>query len=85
MKLWVKTKHLTDANLLTTNNMPLGCSENMWITYRERVIKLCPSDDLLCDIFLKAFENQKTMYEKVMCETTATSLMADHTFKVCIH
>lgn len=33
---------------------------------------LCPSGDLLCDIFLKDFEDRKTFYEEAMRLTTCS-------------
>lgn len=57
--------------------------EDIFNMHRQRMIKLCPSDDLLCDIFLKDFESRKCLYEEAMRSTTANALMADHTFKVC--
>lgn len=51
-------------------------------TFRDFVIGLCPSDDLLCDIFLKDFQDQKDLYEESMRSTSVRALVADHTFKV---
>jgi hypothetical protein len=58
------------------------CSSSHWDEYKEKILSFCPSDGLLCDIFLKDFEKQKDLYENAMRSTTASCLMADHTFKV---
>lgn len=51
-------------------------------TFRDFVIGLCPTDDSLCDIFLKDFQDQKDLYEESMRSTSVRALVADHTFKV---
>ena len=44
----------------------------------------CPSDDALCNLFLRHFERNKDTYEKYV-SVSANALMADHTFKVIIN
>ena len=43
--LWERTL-TTEQDSLTTE-----VHEDTWNMYRQRMIALCPSDDLLCDIF----------------------------------
>lgn len=75
--LWAKICSSTE-DIITDES-----SEEIWSKYKQKIIGLCPSDDLLGDIFVKDFEDRKSKYEDAMRATTATALMADHTFKVC--
>lgn len=57
-------------------------TEELFSTFKDFVIGLCPSDHLLCDVFLKDSQDRKVMFEESMRLTSARELMADHTFKV---
>lgn len=57
-------------------------TEELFSTFQDFLIRMCPSDDLLCDIFLKDFQDGKVDFEESMRSTSARALMADHTFKV---
>lgn len=57
-------------------------TEELFSTFKDFVIGMCPSDDLLCDVFLKDSQDRKVMFEESMRLTSARELMADHTFKV---
>ena len=56
--------------------------ERPWAIFKEMLTGICPSDDLICDVFLKDFDDRKILYEHAMKSVPAKSLMADHTFKV---
>jgi hypothetical protein len=56
--------------------------EKAFQDHLESLIDLCPSDDFLCDLFLKDFEKKRNIYEQDTASLTANALMADHTFKV---
>lgn len=56
-------------------------------TFKKKLATLeksFPSDDTLCDIFLRKFEEDRAMYEEDIESISAAGLMADHTFKVRI-
>ena len=82
---WHKTLWDNDNTDITEQDGTLSNEyEDIFNMHRQRMIELCPSDDLLCDIFLKDFESRKSLYEEAMRLTqTTNALMADHTFKVC--
>ncbi len=78
--LWERTR-LLGVPAATTQDVT-EFDEEPWNTFKEMLINICPSDDLLCDVFLKDFNERKILYEEAMKTIPAKSLMADHTFKV---
>ena len=65
------------AQLPSSENVSLAFKE-----YDERLIRVCASDNLLCDAFVNEFRLRKLQYDSAMLSTSANALMADHTFKV---
>ena len=77
---WEKTRLTEVATPVMQQNAEID--EEPWNIFRDMLINIFPSDDLLCDIFLKDFNERKSLYDEAMKSISAKSLMADHTFKV---
>lgn len=60
----------------------VSAAEEAFKARLAKLVAMCPSDDTLCDVFLKDFHEIKVIYEDDMRSITAKALMADHTFKV---